>query len=32
MSERHATLYRMKLPSHECPFGLKAKTLLEDAG
>jgi glutaredoxin len=32
MSERHATLYRMKLPSHECPFGLKAKTMLEDAG
>ena len=32
MSERNATLYRMKLPSHECPFGLKAKAMLEEAG
>lgn len=32
MSERTATLYRMKLPTHECPFGLLAKRMLEDAG
>ncbi len=24
-------LYRMKLPDHECPYGLKAKRMLEDA-
>lgn len=29
---RHATLYRMVLPDHVCPFGLKAKALLEEAG
>lgn len=32
MSERSATLYRMKLPTHECPYGLRAKELLENAG
>ena len=32
MSGRTATLYRMKLPTHECPYGLRAKELLEDAG
>ena len=32
MSQRTATLYRMKLPTHECPFGLIAKRMLEDAG
>ena len=32
MSERTATLYRMKLPTHECPYGLRAKELLENAG
>ena len=32
MSERTATLYRMKLPTHECPYGLRAKELLEEAG
>ena len=32
MSERKATLYRMKLPDHECPFGLLAKRMLDDAG
>lgn len=32
MSKRTATLYRMKLPTHECPFGLLAKRMLEDAG
>lgn len=29
---RHATLYRMVLPDHTCPFGLKALKLLEDHG
>jgi glutaredoxin len=32
MAERNITLYRMKLPEHECPYGLRAKTLLEEAG
>ena len=32
MSVRSATLYRMKLPDHECPYGLLAKRMLEDAG
>lgn len=32
MSERTAILYRMKLPDHECPYGLLAKRMLEDAG
>jgi glutaredoxin len=32
MSERIAILYRMKLPDHECPYGLRAKQMLEDAG
>ena len=32
MPQRSATLYRMKLPDHECPFGLLAKRMLEDAG
>ena len=32
MSERKATLYRMKLPTHECPYGLLARRMLEDAG
>ena len=29
---RRAILYRMKLPDHECPYGLLAKRMLEDAG
>ena len=29
---RHATLYRMKLSDHECPYGLLAKRMLDDAG
>ena len=29
---RRATLYRMVLPDHTCPFGVRAKSLLEDAG
>jgi glutaredoxin 3 len=27
-----ATLYRMVLPEHECPFGVRAKQLLEENG
>jgi hypothetical protein len=27
-----ATLYRMVLPDHTCPFGVRARQLLEDAG
>lgn len=27
-----ATLYRMVLPDHTCPFGLRAKSMLEAAG
>ncbi len=32
MSNREATLYRMVLPDHTCPFGVRAKGLLEDHG
>ncbi|RST31468.1 glutaredoxin [Sphingomonas ginkgonis] len=32
MADRSATLYRMVLPDHECPFGHRAKEMLEDAG
>ena len=33
MSEnRSATLYRMVLPEHVCPFGVRAKELLDNAG
>ena len=32
MAQREATLYRMKLPTHECPYGLLAKRMLEDSG
>lgn len=28
----HATLYRMVLPDHTCPFGVRAKQLLQSAG
>jgi glutaredoxin len=31
MPEREIILYRMKLPDHECPYGLLAKRMLEDA-
>ena len=31
MSQRKATLYRMKLPTHECAYGLLARRMLEDA-
>ncbi len=29
---RTAILHRMVLPDHECPFGLRAKAMLEEAG
>ena len=32
MSERKATLYRMVLPDHVCPFGVRAKQMLEQSG
>ncbi|CAN5235338.1 hypothetical protein BH10PSE4_BH10PSE4_34210 [soil metagenome] len=32
MSKRNATLYRMVTPEHTCPFGVKAKALLEEHG
>ena len=31
MAAHEATLYRMKLDTHECPFGLLAKRMLDDA-
>ena len=30
--KKSATLYRMVLPDHVCPFGVRAKQLLEGAG
>jgi glutaredoxin 3 len=32
MNQRNVVLYRMKLPEHECPYGLLAKRMLEDSG
>ena len=32
MADRSATLVRMVLPEHTCPFGVKAKGLLEENG
>ena len=32
MTTKTATLYRMKMPDHMCPFGLKSKDLLERYG
>ena len=32
MTDKAATLYRMVLPDHTCPFGVHAKELLEEAG
>ena len=29
---RQATLYRMVLPEHTCPYGVRAKQQLEEAG
>ena len=31
MAQRTATLTRMVLPEHECPFGVRAKAMLEQA-
>lgn len=31
-SQKTATLYRMVLPDHTCPFGVRAKQMLESAG
>ena len=31
-SSRSATLHRMVLPDHTCPFGVRAKALLDEAG
>jgi glutaredoxin len=30
--DREATLFRMVLPDHTCPFGVRAKEMLEAAG
>lgn len=30
--DRQATLYRMVLPEHTCPFGVRAKELLDSHG
>ena len=32
MTDKTATLYRMVLPDHVCPFGVRAKAMLEKAG
>ena len=32
MAEKQATLYRMVLPEHTCPFGVRAKELLDAQG
>ena len=32
MAGRKATLYRMVLPDHTCPFGVRAKKMLEENG
>lgn len=32
MTSKTATLYRMVLPDHTCPFGVRAKAMLENAG
>jgi len=32
MPSRKATLYRMVLPDHICPYGVRARQLLEQAG
>ena len=32
MPPHKAILYRMKLATHECPYGLLARRMLEDAG
>ena len=30
--DKTATIYRMVLPDHTCPFGVRAKQMLEEAG
>jgi glutaredoxin len=30
--QRSATLYRMVLPDHTCPFGVRARQMLEESG
>jgi glutaredoxin len=30
--DRRATLYRMVLPDHTCPYGVRAKEMLEQSG
>ena len=30
--DRNATLYRMVLPDHTCPYGVRARQLLEESG
>ena len=32
MPQRKVVLYRMKLPDHECPYGLQAQRMLEESG
>ncbi|SEJ87258.1 Glutaredoxin [Sphingomonas sp. OV641] len=32
MADKTAILYRMVLPDHTCPFGVRAKQMLEAAG
>ncbi len=32
MADKRATLYRMILPDHTCPFGVRAKQMLEQHG
>lgn len=32
MTARKATLYRMVLPDHVCPYGVRARQLLDQAG
>ena len=32
MADRSATLFRMILPEHTCPFGVRAKEMLEANG
>jgi glutaredoxin len=32
MAEQRATVHRMVLPDHTCPFGVRAKEMLEQAG
>lgn len=32
MPDRQATVYRMVLPDHTCPYGVRAKQMLEESG